>query len=220
MGKSTKITVGRRNGKMQVTKTVTQSVPRPIGNYGGRRLRIRSGKRQPIHYFTRTVYLPGFYNLVAGGPAVGTARNFKLSDVPNASEFTQLFDQYCIKMVKMSLIPRFTEVSNTSTQGNIWSVLDYDDSIAPPNVDTVLQYENVKRTRMSQIHTRYFKPAVADEIYATGVATTYGAKKNQFLDCTNDAVEHYGVKLWFDTRATNVIYDVQIKFYLAFKNVR
>lgn len=209
------ILAGPRTGKKQVVKKVT-TYTKPMRRYKN----MKKIKRQPVHYFTRTAYLPGFYNLIAGGGATGTARNFKLSDIPNATEFTQLFDQYMIKMVKIMLIPRFTEVSNTSSQGNTWSVLDYDDSIVPTSVDTLVQYENVKRTRMSQTHVRYFKPAVAQEIFATGIASTYSAKKNVWLDCTNDQVEHYGIKLWFDTRATNVVYDVQIKYYLAFKNVR
>lgn len=180
------------------------------------------GKRikQPVQFFQRTQYLPGFYNLIAGGAGTGAAVNFKLSSVPNAAEFTQLYDQYQIKGIKISLIPRFTEVPNSSGTGNMWSILDYDDSNVPANLDTLLQYQNVKRTRMHMVHSRYLKPQVTSEVYATGIATAYAPKKNVWLDVGNPDVEHYGVKLWFDSRLTNVIFDVQIKYYLAFKNVR
>lgn len=181
----------------------------------------RRRPKQPIQYFTRTVYLPNYYALLAGGPAVGAGLNFRLSQVPNSSEFTTLYDQYKIKAVKCTLIPRFTEVPIGSTQGNMWSVLDYDDSSPPGNLDELLQRQNLKRTRMHQIHSRYLRPMVTQEVYATGVATAYAPKRNVWLDCTNSDVEHYAVKFWFDARGTApVTYDLQLKYYLAFKNVR
>lgn len=176
--------------------------------------------KQPVHFFTRTAYRPAYFALPAGGAAVGTAINFKLSDLPNASEFTQLYDQYQIKGVKITLIPRYTDVNVGQTQGNVWSVLDYDDSNVPTSIDTLMQYQNVKRTRMNQIHSRYLKPAVSKEVYATGIATSYSMAKNTWMDAANDSVEHYGIKMWFDTRQVLTTIDVQLKFYLAFKNVR
>lgn len=196
-------------------------------SFGGRKKSVmRStqfyGKRikQPVQYFTRTAYSPGYINLLAGGAAVGSAYNFQLGQVPSFTEFTGLYDQYQIKAVKLTLIPRYTEVSLGATQGNMWSVLDQDDSLAPANLDTLLQYQNVKRTRMNQIHSRYIKPSVATEVYATGIASAYAPRRNVWLDCTTAAIEHYGIKFWFDSRVSNTIFDMQVKYYLAFKNVR
>lgn len=201
----------RRAKKM---RRMRRNVQKGSQFYGKRKI------KQPVHYFSRTQYLPGYFNLVAGGAAVGSALNFQLASVPAFSEFQNLYDQYQIKAIKLSLIPRFTEVPNSSSTGNMWTVLDYDDSNIPPNIDTLLQYQNVKRTRMNAVHSRYLKPAVTNEVYATGIATAYAPVKNIWLDIANANVEHYGVKLWFDTRVTNVIYDVQVKYFMAFKNVR
>lgn len=178
--------------------------------------------RQPVQYFTRTQYFPSYYQLVAGGAATGASQLFQLSQLPNYTEFTALYDQYMIKAVKISLIPKYTEVAlGSTTQGNMWSVVDYDDATPPPNIDTILQYQNLKRTRMSQVHSRYLKPAVSSEVYATGLASSYSPKKNVWLDATTAQVEHYGVKFWFDARGTQpVTFDMQVKYYLAFKNVR
>lgn len=184
---------------------------------------ISRAPKQPVQYFTRTAYLLGFYSLAPGAAAVGAARNFTLSQVPNATEFTNLYDQYQIKGIKITLIPRFTQSNaNTATQviGNMWSCLDYDDASTPPNLTTLLQYQNVKRTRTNQIHSRYLVPAVAREVFNTGIATAYAPQKKVWLDCTSDTVEHYGIKFWFDSTAAGVTYDLQVKFYLAFKNVR
>lgn len=176
--------------------------------------------KQPVHYFTRTQYQSGFYNLIAGGPAVGASRVFTLNDVPGAGEFTALYDQFQIKAVKVQLIPRYTDVANNATQGNMWSCIDQDDATPPPNIDTVLQYPNVKRTRMNQVHTRFLKPCVATEVFSSGITSTYSPKKNVWVDIAAPGTEHYAVKFWFDSRTANVIYDVQTTFYLAMKNVR
>lgn len=191
------------------------------------RYRVVSTRRrrvkQPTQYFTRSVYLPGYFAL-AIGPAVGSSLKFQLSQVPNVAEFTNLYDQYKIKAVKCTLIPRHTEVGlstgGTVMQGNMWSCLDYDDSTIPGGLDSLLQYQNTKRTRMNQTHSRYLRPMVATEVYATSIASSYAPKRNVWLDCSIDSVEHYGIKFWFDQRIAPVTYDVQIKYYLAFKNVR
>lgn len=175
---------------------------------------------QPVHFFKRTRYESAFYNLIAGGVAVGASKVFTLNDLPQSSEFTNLYDQYQIKAIKIQLIPRFTEVSNTSSQGNMWSILDQDDATPPPNIDTVLQYQNVKRTRMNQIHTRYFKPRVAKEVFSSGITSTYSPSKNVWVDMAAPGTEHYAIKFWFDSRATNVVFDIQTTYYLAMKCVR
>lgn len=188
-------------------------------NYGYRNKVVK----QPVQYFTRTSYQLSGYSIAAGGAAAGFARVFRLSAVPNASEFTNLYDQYQVKGVKISLIPRYTE-STAGTAGsligNMWSAIDYDDASPPANVDTLLQYQNVKRTRLNQVHSRFIRPCIANEIFNTGIATAYAPKRNVWIDCTSDTVEHYGIKLWIDSSAAGVTFDVQVKFYLAFKNVR
>lgn len=179
--------------------------------------------KQPVQYFVRTSYQLAGYSLAGGAAALGAARVFRLSAVPNASEFTNLYDQYQIKGVKISLIPRYTDsTAGLAAQaiGNVWSAIDYDDVQTPVNVETLLQYQNVKRTRMNQVHTRFLKPMIANEVFNTGIATAYAPKRNVWLDCASDTVEHYGIKLWFDSSAAGVTFDVQVKFYLAFKNVR
>lgn len=205
-------------GRGRVPRAKMQRVKRKL-QYGGRRI------KQPVQYFTRTLYRPGYVGLTPGNPASGQAVNFQLSSVPDFTEFTNLYDQYQIKAVKVSYIPRFTEAGNQTAQniGNMWSVIDYDDSNVPPNLNTLLQYQNIKRTQMNKIHTRYLKPMVATEAFATGIASTYAPKRNVWLDATTAATEHYGIKLWFDqivAGSSPIVFDQVIKFYLAFKNVR
>lgn len=178
--------------------------------------------RQPVQYFTRTTYSQGVFVIPpATGPAGGSLF-FSLNQLLNPTDFTNLYDQYQIKAVKVSLIPRYTEASAVNSQniGNFHSVLDYDDAAPPAALLPLLQYQNLKRTRTNQIHTRYLKPALANEVFNSGITTGYGPKKNVWLDCNSDSVEHYGMKWFCDGSVAGVTYDLSVKYYLAFKNVR
>lgn len=161
----------------------------------------------------------------AGGAApIFATINFQLANIPNHTEFIQLYDQYQIKGVKVAFVPRInSSESGVTAVRNVWSVLDYDDSSIPTSRDQLLQYQNVKMTPMTRKHKRYFKPAIAAQMFATGILSAYGAKKNQWIDCTYDQVEHYGVKYCFDQLPAGVnpvTFDVVTTMYLAFKNVR
>lgn len=216
---------------------LTVSSSKGPGRYGRslrRRLDRRPGRKwtwtrypgvaQPVQYFTRTVYRANFFS-AAPGTGQGLGINFQLNNLVNASEFTSLYDQYCIKAIKIEFIPRCTEATpnNPNLIGNLWTVIDRDDSTAPSNLDTLVQYQNLKRTQMTQVHTRYFVPSCKDTIFATGSTQTYGEIQNKWIDCGSPDAEHYGIKLWSDglpTGAPAISYDVSTKFYLAFKNVR
>lgn len=206
---------------------------------GGRRRRYARRKggyprmgRQMVHRFTRTDVIDTAIPIPAGFPGSGFGFNFTLNQLPNASEFTQLFDQYCIKAIKVSLVPKqgiavqqglVTAGALQAVMPKVWSVIDYDDSSAPAALTDLLQYQNTKCTRANQWHTRYFKPAVADEIYNTGITTAYGMKRNTWIDCNNSTVEHYGLRIYVEPSTGNTPrYDLDmiIKFYMEFKNVR
>lgn len=186
------------------------------------------GIRQPVHSYKRANFVTNIIGITPGAVPFGRADNFRLDQIPSFNEFTQLYDQYQIKAVKIQYIPRFTEVTisgttSTAQIGNIWSCLDYDDSTAPTSIGTVLQYQNVKRTQMNKIHTRYLKPMVATEVFATGIASSYAPKRNIWLDASNASVEHYGVKMWVDSIPASsppIVFDAVVTYYLMFKNVR
>lgn len=188
---------------------------RPLTKRHSRRRTLK----QPQQYFTRTLYLPGYYSLSGGGVATGAAMSFSLGALPGSADFATLYDMYKIKAVKLSLIPRHTETAlGSSLQANMWSTIDYDDVNVPTSLDDMLQVPNIRRTRMNQVHSRYFRPTVKYDIAA---GTQSAPKRNTWLDMSNVNTPHYGVKFWFDARGTAaVVYDVQIKLYMAFKNVR
>lgn len=185
------------------------------------RRRPRGGRRQGVHYYKRIAYSTAFHTQAGGAPAIGRALRFQLNFVPSHTEFTSLYDQYQIKAVKAQLIPKHTMTDQgIAEQGNMWSCIDYDDVTVPTSLNTILQYQNARRSRMHRTHKRYLKPMIATEIFNTGLTTAYAPKRNVWIDAAIDTVEHYGLKFWFDSVPQTVTYDLMVTYYLAFKNVR
>lgn len=182
--------------------------------------------KQPVHYFTRTAFSPNFTQAVTT-TASGNAINFQLGFIPSPTDFTTLYDQYKILAIKMQLVPRFTNaiVATGGTNqilGNIWSVIDYDDTNTPTAVTELLQYQNCKRTRMDKIHTRYIKPRYNPPV--TGGQVVQTPTRNEWIDIANANVPHNGIKFWFDQIAgpagTQLSFDLIVKYYFCCKNVR
>jgi len=204
---------------------------RAIAKQKARRGRARMGRINPsvgrgtrlivpgTHEFKRTVYLPAFTS-VAGSNVFG-ALNFNLAAVPGASEFTALFDMYKISAVKVMFMPRgnSAEVGTNNNNGKMFTVLDYDDDTVPGAIDTLMQYEGLKTTSLTQDHTRYLKPKFARSIYQSAVTTAYGVGSG-WIDCDSSPVPHYGVKYALQGTAGANIIDLKVTYYLKFKNVR
>lgn len=202
-----------------------------------RNMRLRRGMigrriAQPVQYFKRSVYLSG--NIVTSVTSdTFTNQFFALSSVPNYTEFTNLYDQYKINAVKVTLIPRGNTAEITASSGastvfqgqsvGVFSVIDYDDTAVLANINEACQYQNMKMTRATQQHSRYLKPRFnLLSITNQGTGAT-GASQNTrgWLDCDYINVPHYGVKWALQQNVNyNLTYDVKIDYYLAFKNVR
>lgn len=190
-----------------------------------RKRMVRSkGLRQPVHYFKRVQFTTSA--ITVSGTAVFGASAFELQNIPNASEFTSLYDQYKITGIRYSILPRgnSADIGTSATQGNmgrIFSVLDYDDSTAPASFNEMTQYQNVKMTNNAQTHTRYLKPRFNLDVLSGSVSLTANAPRTGWIDCSTADVKHRGVKFGIQAPTNAVMtYDLMIVYYLAFKNVR
>lgn len=190
------------------------------------RRRMKYGRAkimQPVQYFKRTVWLPNWLSVASGSDQFASLK-FNLSQLPNHSEFTSLFDSYRINMVKVELIPQFDNanvgsITSTNVISQNYSVLDYDDIAVPTSMDTLMQYQNLKRTPSTKVIKRLIKPRFATEMFNTGIATAYGPRRG-WIDCNYDTVEHYGMKFGFTSNPQSQKYGLKATYYLAFKNVR
>lgn len=187
----------------------------------GRSLVINKMIGKKIHYFKRTAYFSGF---LAGSSTldVFSSIQFTLGQVPNVSEFTNLFDCYRINGVKVKLMPRANSSEIGTNQGMIklFSAIDYDDATVPTAITELMQYENLKTTASNRDHSRYFKPKIAKTVFQTALASGY-SQGTGWLDCDNTSVPHYGLKLALQQLPAGAqSFDCQITYYLAFKQVR
>lgn len=189
---------------------------------------LKRGLRQPVNYFKRTVYAPGQIVCDASTETTG-AIVFSLAQVPNHTEFTSLYDQYKISAVKVKIVPRFNVTTPADAtglypyNGQLFTAIDYDDSGVSTTSD-LLQYQNCKMTRLTNLHQRYFKPRARQILQnITGSADARAPYKG-YIDSADDQVIHYALK-WaipqFTTSAETIIkFDVITTYYLAMKNVR
>lgn len=178
---------------------------------------IRSKKK--IYYFTRYA---NFGQLVISplAPTL-TAYTFRLADVPNSSEFTNLYDSYKIKAVKLTFYPAMTQSISTSTinapagETRCVTCLDRNDGVAPTSFDAVRQYQNAKVFQVNRRHSRYiYKPMVLDDSNYT---------INPWVNTTSPNVNYYGLKFAAEPSLQSsgtYQFSVEAKFYLAFKSVR
>lgn len=183
----------------------------------------RVGGPNPIHYFKRTAYYSGF---IAGSTLVDVGGRLigQLSQVPNFGEFTALFDQYKIMGIKWRFSPRANSAEAGTNQGLVkfMTAIDYDGAPAgasAPVMTDLLQYESLKVTSSNREHVRYVKPRIASTVYNTALTSGYSAR-TAWLDCENNAVPHYGLSYVLQQLPAGAqSYDIQVTYYLAFKNV-
>lgn len=192
--------------------------------------RVMVNRRSPkksVYAFKRTFYVPSVISVASGGPDGQYGFSYTIAALPNATEFTTLFDQYKIKGIKARFLPRGNVSELTgATGGNIGSiasVIDYDDGTAPTGgISQLSQYQSFKLTRSNQQHSRYFKP----RLNIAAINSVAGGTQNKlnvrgWLDCDVTTTEHYGLKVVVPAPPSGtVIYDVIVTMYMLFCNVR
>lgn len=171
-----------------------------------------------------------------------SSQGFELDNLPDYTEFTNLFDQYRINMIKYQWIPD----RNVNTMGTsdistplittveqpiplIYTFIDYDDITVPASIDEFTERQNMRTARFNKVHKRIWKPTVLVPTYRTGVTFGYSPKRKQWIDCANPDVPHYGLKWCFYNPANSdathlrgiaLSFRVMATYYLQFRNVR
>lgn len=185
-----------------------------------RRRGMIRGPAQPVQFFKQVQFYSAWLTSSTTVPVIQNIQ-FTLNALAQATTFQALYDQYQIKGVKCSLIPRgnvdgVSQPFSTPT----FSIIDYDGSF-PATIPEMNEYQNVKMKRGTDVHKRYLVPAILNELYSSPTSTAYGTRKNQWIDCANPAVPHYGLAFGVSpTPAQAISWDLKVTYYVAFKNVR
>lgn len=161
---------------------------------------------------------------------------FALNVTVSSPELTALYDQYMIKGVKVmfQLVsnPDASTSINSGASSNhnnffpkLWYVRDYD-NVTEESLESLKQRNNAKCIVLNpnRMYSVYVRPAIRNQVFLDGVTTATSPVWNQWLDCNNAGVPHYGLK-WViategftPTQTWNV--RVEYKYYIKFKNAR
>lgn len=192
--------------------------------YRGPKVNIRG-----IHSFKRFHNYTGI-TLVNGTTNTYGVLNFRLEDIPSYTEFTNLFDCFRIKRIKVMFIPTSNVTLSPDTAANdvfksteyanrLFTVLDFNDSTAPTSIDTLRQYDTCRMTPNNIIHKRYFKPKYSAEVNLG----SYQSSDHWLETATSADVVHLGIKYGITHQTltvSNEVYKIETVFYMQFKNVR
>lgn len=127
-----------------------------------------------IHAFERTI--SGATDVKDWSALQNYSFTFKLADLPDYTEFTNLFDAYRITSVKLKFIYSCTEVtgpSSVNAMPQIFMVNDYDDATPLASYTAYQEYETFRIKRLDKPFKTVCKPRVAMALYA-GAFTSYG----------------------------------------------
>jgi len=159
------------------------------------------------------------------GAFAGFSSSFQLSDLDAYTEFTNLFDQYRIHMIRMRFRPRFNfaaVVSTTDIMPRLYTVIDYNDANPITGVAQLRQYQTLKETNFDADHVRCFKPKVAVAAYSAAF-TSYMSVTGGWIDTGSPAVQHYGLKGLVEAghagQVNLQVWSIETEYFLEFRQV-
>lgn len=184
----------RRSMRLRHRKRITSRTPE------GNPLSVVSFSRMGLgkmpHFFKRT--FRSSYGVT--DTFTNRANIHMLSNLPNASEFSALFDCYRISKISAKFIySQNTAVTPTSATNFIPSivyVVDTDDGTPLTDITQYEQYETFKIRRLDRPFTVSVKPKIAQSAYSGGAFSGYvrpvGLK--YWCDAASPNIEHYALK--------------------------
>lgn len=174
----------------------------------------RPGRVQKVHNFKRVTQSTSIT------PGTGVME-FRLNELVNASEFTNLFDRYRLRGVQVKIVPRvnsFDANPNATVQSRptIHTAIDYNDSTAPTDALELMQYDTYRMTTGDRTHKRYFSPRVSTNLFRTAISSSYAtAPRSQWIDCTSVGIDtpHFALKWVIDNNSYDQNFMVFKTFY-------
>lgn len=189
-----------------------------------RNFRRKRYNRRGQRIFPYTRYT-GRYGIISISNISNTffAFNFSLNDLPNYTEFTALYDMYKINAVKINFIPQQTQsisigaINNAAGNARFFSAIDYNDGSVPGSIDELREYKTCKYTPIFKQHSRMiYKPKILDRGGAYSVTP--------WISTLSPDQDYFGLKVGIEamgsSTTTEMLYSVEAKFYLSFKNVK
>lgn len=162
------------------------------------------------------------------GEFIGKGLYAQLSNLP-AAELTamkNLFDEYQIYKVKVEFFPRGNSADSMIADSVkcplIYSAIDLTDASNPNAPEDLMEFSTLRTHRWPEKFTRTWRPMVAKIVY-NGANPGYSGGY-AWVDCTNDTVPHYGLKLAVKSGGTaggtQVFVDYLVTYMIRFRGRR
>lgn len=189
-------------------------VPANLHSFGAKAIAPTRSTKAILRYATSS-----FNGGVVAG--VGYALSFQLSSAVNAADYTNLYDQYRIVAVEVTMMPAFSQVNVVAaTQGRLFTAIDYDDAATPSGPNVLRPYQNCMITNPWEKCVRTLVPRAADALYS-GAFTSFGQQKMPWIDSASPSVQHYALKAWVENSTTvPSIFYIEVKMFCEFKSIR
>jgi len=134
--------------------------------------------------------------------AIYGAIDIYLTELPNYTEFTALYDQYRIIQATVNFIPG-AGVTQSTAINNLITVVDYNDAVNLGVPVNAVQYPSLMESNPGSFVERTVNPHMATAAYS-GAFTSYTNQYGVWIDASSPSVQHYGVKYLVDTSPTAV----------------
>lgn len=202
--------------------------PRKRARYVRRRP-MRMMTRQQNTYSFKRFHFQANFNGADALPNYFGAITFKLGDIPNAGEFSSLFDRYKLSGVAYRFVLRkdpawATTAANKGVFPSIYWVYDYDDDNAPASLNEIQQYPKFMEHYFSESRMsspwRFFRPAHLNVGFESVTNSYYMPTWKGFIDMASLTVPHYGIKYGVQNLFTGLTLTMETRYYFQCKGVR
>jgi hypothetical protein len=141
------------------------------------------------HRFVRRDLIP--VDAGTAGVEVGLAFSFSLDQLPNYTDFTNLFDHYSIDRIDLVAVPGINTVQITFC-------IDLDDAVAPTGIADLLERQNASVQVVGPFSYQQFRRSFIPRMPMEG-GTSAGpqlAPVGTPVDTADPSVQYFGYKLW------------------------
>lgn len=165
---------------------------------------------------------------VSASGTTNTASNIaaSLANLDNATAFSNLFDQYRIDCMRITIRPQNNAIglvtNSTTTLADFYSVIDYDNGTALTSAAAARQYDNCLILPPAESAERIFIPRMALAAYS-GTFTSYANVEPQWIDMTSTSVIHYGLKYFIPAVTSGQTqlqtWEINVEYYVSFRSL-
>jgi len=148
------------------------------------------------------------------------------SNLDNAAAFGNLFDQYRIDCLRITIRPQQNALglntNSTTTLTDFYAVIDYDNGTALTSTAAAREYDNCMILTPAESGERIFIPRMALAAYS-GAFTSYANVEPQWIDTASTGVIHYGLKYFIPavTSGQTMLqsWEINVEYYVSFRSL-